>query len=78
MLIFVDIVEKDIVYVNKLKNIRKIENNIVEISTKLKIRNLTKFRFENLFKSKKAQSMNITKEFKFLTLNVRVFFIKLK
>ena len=78
MLIFVDIVEKDIVYVNKLKNIRKIENNIVEISTRLKIRNLTKFRFENLFKSKKAQSMNITKEFKFLTFNIRVFFIKLK
>ena len=43
----------------------------------LKSQNLPKFRFKNLFKSKKVQNTSSMKEFNFLTFNIRVAFTKL-
>ena len=47
-------VEKNKVYNSKCKSIRKCENKMIEILTKLKSRNLFKFRSNNLSKSKKV------------------------
>ena len=43
---------KDQLDANKYKNIKKSENEIIEILTKSKIRNLFKSRFKNLILSK--------------------------
>ena len=66
----VNTVNEDKVSKHEYRSIKKSGNKIVEILAKLKNQNLSKFRFENLFKSKKAQSASVMQEFNFLILNV--------
>ena len=66
MQVLVDAFKRDKFIGNKFKSIREIRNKIVEILTKVKSRNLLKFRFKNLFKSKKIQSVNTIRKLKFL------------
>ena len=47
----VDIVEKNEIYGNKHRSIRKSRNKMVKILAKLKSRNLPKFKFRNLSRS---------------------------
>ena len=78
MLTFLDIGKKDIVNDNKYKSIRKSRNKMVEILAKLKNQNLLKFRFKNLFRSKKIQNTRSIEESNFLTYDASVVFTKLK
>ena len=77
MLIFIDIIKKDKASNVEYKNIKKSENQKVEILAKLKSRNLPKSRFESLSKSKKILSTGTMKKSKFLTLITRVKITKL-
>ena len=61
-------VEKDLISNSKYKNIRKSGNKMVKILIKLKIRNLSKFRFENLSKSKKIRITGAIRKPNFLIL----------
>ena len=73
-----DMIEEDEVNSTKCKSIRKKRNKIVEILTKSKIRNLSNFRFRDLFNFKKIQSAIAIKKPNFLTIDTKIIFIKLK
>ena len=57
--ISINIVEENRFSSREYKNRRKSENKKIKILTKLKSRNLPKFKFKNLFRSKNIQSSDV-------------------
>lgn len=78
LLILVDQVKQDEINSNKYKNIYKSRNKIIKMSTRLKNRNLSNYRFANLFKFEKIQSTGTIVNSNSLTFNTKIVFIKLK
>ena len=78
MLASINKIKKDEISSSECKSIRKRRNKIVEISAKLKTRNLPKFRFRNLFKSKKIQTNSVIWKSNFLIFNIKIVFTKLR
>ena len=74
-------IEKYIFATNKYKNIRKSRNKMVGVLAKSKSRKLVRIKFRNLSKFEnliKVSNANIIKKIKYLTLDIRIDFTKLR
>ena len=78
LLILVNIVEIDEFGESKYKNIKKGENKRVEILAKLKIWNLPKSSFANLYRSKQVKNASVIVKYNFQTSSTRKVFTKLR